>query len=64
MLIPNIRQIKSKRMRYTGHVTSMREESKVYRVLVGKPEGRRPRHRWDQIGSWGDWLGGDSFGSG
>jgi hypothetical protein len=31
------------------------------RVLQGKPEEKRPhgrpRHRWDQNGSWGDWLG-------
>jgi len=37
-------------MRWTGHVASMGEEMRVYRVLVGKPEGKRPlgrpRHRW------------------
>ena len=32
-------------MRWAGHVASMGEERGVYRVLVGKPEGRRPRHR-------------------
>jgi hypothetical protein len=36
-------------------------DRKVYKVLVGKPEGKRPlgrpRRRWDQEGSWGDWLG-------
>ena len=43
---PNIvRVIKSRRMRWAGHVASMGEERGVYRVLVGKPEGRRPRHR-------------------
>jgi hypothetical protein len=35
----------------------MGKERKVYRVLVGKPKGKRPlarrRHRWDQNGSWG-----------
>ena len=48
---PNIvRVIKSRRMRWAGHVARMVEESGVYRVLVGKPEGRRPlgrpRRRW------------------
>jgi len=37
-------------MRWAGHVTSMGEERGAYRVLVGKPEGKRPlgrpRHRW------------------
>jgi hypothetical protein len=51
-----IRQVKSRRMRWAGHVARMREERKVYEVLVGKPEGKRPpgrpRHRWeDQIRS-------------
>jgi hypothetical protein len=45
-----IRQIKSRRMRWAGHVACMGEERKVHRVLVGKPEGKRPlrrlRHRW------------------
>jgi hypothetical protein len=36
---PNIiRQIKSRRMRWAGHVARMGEERKVYKVLVGKPE--------------------------
>ena len=48
---PNIvRLIKSRRMRWAGHVARMGEERGVYRVLVGKPEGRRPlgrpRRRW------------------
>jgi len=43
---PNIvRVIKSRRMRWAGHVACMGEEWGVYRVLVGKPEGR-PRRRW------------------
>jgi len=47
---PNIvRVIKSRRMRLAGHVALMGED-RVYRVLVGKPEGRRPlgrpRYRW------------------
>jgi hypothetical protein len=36
-----IRQIKSKRMRWAGHVARMGEERKLYKVLVGKPEGKR-----------------------
>ena len=48
---PNIvRVIKSRRMRWAGHVARMGEERRVYRVLVGKPEGKRPlgrpRRRW------------------
>jgi hypothetical protein len=43
---PNIiRQIKSRRVRWMGHVALMREERKVYKVLVGKPEGKRPLER-------------------
>jgi len=42
--------IKSRRMRWAGHVARMGEKRGVYRVLVGKPEGRRPlgrrRSRW------------------
>jgi len=48
---PNVvRVIKSRRMRWAGHVARMGEEKEVYRVLLGKPEGRiplgRPRRRW------------------
>jgi len=43
---PNIvRVIKSRRMRWVGHVACMGEERGMYRVLVGKPEGRRPLGR-------------------
>jgi len=45
-----LRVIKSRRMRLAGYVAPMGEERGVYRVLVGKPEGKRPlgrhRHRW------------------
>jgi hypothetical protein len=45
-----IRIIKSRRMRLAGHVARMGEKSNVYKLLVGKSEGRRPlgrpRHRW------------------
>ena len=40
---PNIvRVIKSRRMRWAGHVAHMGDRRGVYRVLVGKPEGERP----------------------
>jgi hypothetical protein len=46
-----VQVIKSKRMRWAGHVARMRERRGIYRVLVGKPNGRRPlgrpRHRWE-----------------
>jgi len=68
---PNIvRVIKSKRMRWAGHVARMGEEKGAYRVLVGKPEGRRqlgrPRRRWvdnirmdlQDVGfGYMDWIG-------
>ena len=45
-----MRVIKSRRMRWAGHVVYTGEERGVYRVLVRKPEGKRPvgrpRHRW------------------
>jgi hypothetical protein len=43
------RQMKSRRMRLARHVTRVGEERKVYKFLVGKPEGKRPlgRRRWD-----------------
>jgi len=68
---PNIvRVIKSRRMRWAGHVARMGEESGVYRFLVGKPEGNRPlgrpRRRWvdnirmdlQEVGcGYMDWIG-------
>ena len=51
--IPNfIMQLsKSRRMRWAGHVAGMGEGRGVHRVLVGKPDGKRPlgrpRHRWE-----------------
>jgi hypothetical protein len=49
---PNIiRVIKSRRLRWVGHVARMGEESGAYRILVERPEGRRrlgrPRRRWE-----------------
>jgi hypothetical protein len=42
-----VRVIKLRRMRWVGHVAHMGEGRGVYRVLVGKPEGKRPRQRWE-----------------
>jgi hypothetical protein len=46
----SVRVVKSRRMRWAGHMTHMGEERGVHRVLVGKPEGKRPlgrpRRRW------------------
>jgi hypothetical protein len=48
---PNIiRIIKSRRMRWAGHVARMGEKRNAHRILVGKPERKRPlgrpKHRW------------------
>jgi hypothetical protein len=65
-----IRIVKARRMRCAGHVARMGEKRNVYRLLVGKPEGRRPlgrsRRGWMdntrmdlvEVG-WGDvdWIG-------
>jgi hypothetical protein len=65
-----IRIIKSRRMRWAGHVARMREKRNACRLLVGKPEGKRPlgrpKRRWvdnirmdlGEVG-WGDvdWIG-------
>jgi hypothetical protein len=62
-----IRQIKSRRMKWVGHVARMGEWENVYRVLVGKPEGSRPlgrpRCRWEDgikmdLRDTGWWEGG------
>ena len=68
--LPNtVRVVKSRRMRWAGHVARMGEDRWVHRVLVVKPEGKmplgRPRRRWeDNIkmdlqevgGGRGDWM--------
>jgi hypothetical protein len=56
-----IRQIKSRRMRWAGHVARMGEGRNVHRVLVGKPEGKE--HLKDQgvDGRRGDWLAGGEW---
>jgi hypothetical protein len=70
-----IRQLKSRRMRWAGHVTRMGEERKVYKVLVGNPEGKRPlgrpRRMWEdgirmdlRELTWGGGCKLDSTGSG
>ena len=64
-----VRMIKSRRIRWAGHVARIEEGRGVYKVLVGKPEGRRllgrPRRRWEdnikmdlQEGGkgYGDWM--------
>ena len=64
-----VRVIKSRGMRWAGHVARMGEGRGVYRVLVGKPEGKRPlgrpRRRWEdnikmdvqEVGCGGmDWI--------
>jgi hypothetical protein len=44
--LPNIvRVVKSRRMRWAGHVARMGGDRGVHRVLVGKPEGKRPLGR-------------------
>jgi len=66
----NVRVIKSRRMRWAGHVARMGEERGVYGVLLGKPEGGRPpgrpRRRWvdnirmdlQEMGcGYMDWIG-------
>jgi hypothetical protein len=67
---PNIiRVIKSRRLRWAGHVARMGEERGAHRILVGRPEGRRPlgrpRRRWEdnikmdiwEVGWWGmNWI--------
>jgi hypothetical protein len=40
-----IRIIKSRRMRWVGHVARMEEKRNAYRLLVGKPEGKKPLGR-------------------
>ena len=67
--LPNIvRVVKSRRMRWVGHVACMGEGRGVHRVLVGKSEGKtqlgRPRLRWEdnikmdlrEVGGGGDWM--------
>ena len=62
--------IKSRRMRWAGHVARMGEERGAYRVLLGKPDGKRPlgrpRRRWvdnirmdlQEVGcGYVDWIG-------
>ena len=65
-----MRVITSRRMRWSGHVARMGEERGLYRVFVGKPEGKsplgRPRRRWadniwtdlQEVGrGYMDWIG-------
>ena len=63
--LPNIvRVVKSRRMRWAGHVARMGEGRGVHRVLVGKMPLGRPRRRWEdninmdlqEVGGSGDWM--------
>jgi len=51
-----VRVVKSRRMRWAGHLARMGEDRGVHRLLVGKPEGKRPlgrpRRRWGIILRW------------
>jgi hypothetical protein len=51
-----IRIIKARKIRWAGHVARMGEKRNAYRLLVGKPEGRRrlgrPRRRWVDLVGW------------
>jgi hypothetical protein len=52
-----IKQVKSRRMSWAGHVSRMGEARKVYKVLVGKPEGKRPLGRQGVGGKMGsEWI--------
>jgi hypothetical protein len=61
------------RMRWAGHVAFMRVKRNAYKVMVGKPERKRPlgrsRRRWEDnikldIGAWMKWYGLDCSGLG
>ena len=67
--LPNIvRVVKSRIMRWAGHVARMVEGTGLHRVLVGKPDGKRPlgrpTRRWEdnikmdpqEVGGGGDWM--------
>jgi hypothetical protein len=59
--LPNIiRVIKSRRMRGVRHTASMGEVRNAFKILVGKPEGKRPlgrcRHRWEVGWEGVDWV--------
>ena len=69
LIVHIVRVIKSRRMRWAGHVTRMEEGRGVHKVLVGKPEGKRPLgrpgRRWEdnikmeleEVGrGCGDWM--------
>jgi hypothetical protein len=68
-LLNIVRVVKSRRVRWAGHVARMAVERGVHRVLVGKPEGKwplgRPRRRWEDnikmdvqevVGGRGYWM--------
>ena len=45
--IPPIAPLKSRRLSWTGHIAHMEQYRNAYRVLVGKPEGKRLKRRWE-----------------
>ena len=63
-----MRVVKSRRMRWAWHVPRIGEGRGVHRIIVGKPEGKRPlgrpRRRWEyiikmdlqEVGGVGDWM--------
>ena len=67
-LLNIVRVVKSRRLRWVGHVAHMEEGRGVHRVLVGEPEEKRPlgrpRHKWGdnikmdlwEVGGGGDWM--------
>ena len=69
MSVDIVRVVKLRRMRWAGHVARMGQVRGVYRILVGKPEGKRPlgrpRRRWEENikmdlqevgGGCGEWM--------
>jgi hypothetical protein len=54
-----IRIIKSRKMRWAGHVAQMGETRNAYRILVEKPEGKRPRVKKHEMGRACSTNGGD-----
>jgi hypothetical protein len=63
--LPNIGMIMSQKMKWIGHVACMGVMKIFYKILVGKPQGKRDRHTWEdgirtdlKETGWGDvaWI--------